>query len=356
MSRTIRALSLTAILASYTTSCSSETSISAQVEDNPKNTWESNSDGGCASVQKYTVPGDGPATDIMFIVDNSGSMDNDDGIIRQGEDTEETDLDRVRRAYFSFESEQLPQNSDWLLTIISADPKNKTPYVLGADPWVNPPPTEFPIDEEVFGSDSERPFSAIINHFDPDRENNASTWMRFGAQLEIHVFSDEDDQSVVGVYPLTQPPMSLEVETYVEAVRDLKGERVAMSVTVYKSLSSCTVSSENIADRLIVGSEMIGGNINELCDDPKTWNMLSTPLTNAEGYYEPLELDYYVIEDTIEVYVAGAYTESDKWEFNPDTNTVDFLESDELGAYTPITVRYELDLSRYVDCPLSSTE
>lgn len=208
--------------------------------------------------------------DIVWVVDRSGSMNNNSDKLENGIDT----MMSILNTEFSV---------SWRIGIISADPnesKNNQTFPL------------------VFGDDVTDAMANLSNLGNPGREQGfsafyeyhqnsyAQTWMRQDAALLVVFVSDEDDQSQQA-FPL---------------VSDFTWWYSSLRPNVY--LATITVTSTDcesqLGDRYMDSTSYFNGDIVDICSDDwspsiravterlqpfEEWELTQTPLYGESGIY-----------------------------------------------------------------------
>ena len=274
----------------------------------------------------FVPPTEDTSYDILMVVDTSCSMD-------AGE------ASRVYELYEHVLLPSLPDYADWQLKVISADPT-----FAAADTAAPFNRTTVNRNWSISATTIEEPFAAILTYM----SSNAS-WLKEYAPLEFLIFTDEDDQSFFGGE--TDEMDDAAVSHFSTQLYSLKDQDlVYFSSTVVPESSSCTGS---IGYRLIDITDQHSGYLNTICGDSQTWDAQALHLENPDGAYQPVQLQYYPVENTITLYVNGAIADKNSWNYDGDTNIIHYIEGDDLPGNSILTVTYDIDKTKYDhECPL----
>src|SRR3989338_7212230 len=233
----------------------------------------------------------------------------------------------------------LPDYADWQLKVISADPT-----FAAADTAAPFNRTTVNRNWSISATTIEEPFAAILTYM----SSNAS-WLKEYAPLEFLIFTDEDDQSFFGGE--TDEMDDAAVSHFSTQLYSLKDQDlVYFSSTVVTESSSCTGS---IGYRLIDITDQHSGYLNTICKDSQTLDAQALHLENPDGAYQPVQLQYYPVENTITLYVNGAIADKNAWDYDNDTNIINYIDGDDLPGNSILTVTYDIDKTKYDhECPL----
>lgn len=250
----------------------------------------------------YTQAGEGVQSDILFVVDDSASM------------TEEED--RLQAAFTSF-SEVLGDTwTDWRLAVTTTDP-DRCDLILGPVLTADTPDLDQAFSDQVEvgtqGSRDERGLECARDAV----MNAGSVFLRHEADLHVVVFSDEDDHS-----PGT-------VDTYLDALRREAGQGDLHVSAVVGDLPGGCASGTSAADpgtRYIQAADETGGLVDSICSDDYAAILTRIGLDVA-GLHTTFELTHLPQPDTIEVWVDGVEIperDIDGWQYDVGENAVVF--------------------------------
>lgn len=155
---------------------------------------------------------------------------------------------------------------------------------------------------------------------------DAADMVRDGTPLTVVILSDEPEQS------------SGDVESYVKDILALKGDD---PVRIHAIAGAVPTSSCDAADAgfgFDVATEMTGGTLFDICDEDFTPHIEAI----AEQVAPPLVygLTDLPIEETLFVLVDGEPSEG--WIYDPETNSIDFLDESEPSVGAQVEVRYDV--------------
>ena len=241
-------------------------------------------------IDSFIQSGETSGVDIVWVVDRSGSMhDNDEKLV----------------AGIAAMMNALPLDIGWRIGIISTDDNesvsnNSFPLVPGDTPQ----DAEYMLNN-LSVSFKEAGFESIITYMDYGAY--ASTWMRYDASLLAVFVSDEDEQSV-----------NITPAEFVSWIRSRRGF-VNVASIVLTDESDCDF---NIApgNNYIDATNSMSGVIIDICSDD--W---SSGVKDASRSMEPieyLELTYTPVPETIVVFVNNK--EYSDWSYSSDTNILTF--------------------------------
>lgn len=277
----------------------------------------------------------GGYADILFVVDNSGSMYEEQANLAQSFDTfinwiagEKVDF---RIAITTTDMDATGEQGLFVGTppILKNDTPDlidtfKTNVMVGAN-----------------GSGYEKGWAAAqASLTEPLSLNENAGFLRENAKLYVIFVSDENDQSE-GM-----------VADYMDTLTALKGgeaERVYYTAVVGDATTGCSSVNGNAdaGTRYLEAVDATGGLFGSICQDDfgTTLQQLAFEVSKASGEYH---LTKVPIPETIEVVVEGTMQPADHWEYHADTNSVELYEPyiPEPGA--TITITYEVESAE--DC------
>jgi len=248
-------------------------------------------------------------TDIIWVIDQSGSMNDDEERLLAG-------IEAMMNA--------LPA-SGWRLNMISADPSGfndqQFPLVPGDT-----------IDDAraMFAAASlggrEAGFAALQKYIEDG--SYASTWMRWDAALLIVFVSDEEEQSN------TEFPAVSDFISWLDTIRS--NAYVSSIVNLDPAESTCNGNSMYTGARYMDATNHYGGVVIDICSED--W---STGVRDASAQIEPyesIELTHEAITDSVRVFANGIiYTD---WHYDASDNTVYFDVVPDAGVLIEVGYRY----------------
>ena len=247
-------------------------------------------DPGAVWIDSFIQSGETSGVDIVWVVDRSGSMhDNDEKLVNG----------------ISAMMNALPLDIGWRIGIISTDDNesvanNNFPLVPG----------DTPQDAEALLNNlsisfKEAGFESIISYMDYGAY--ASTWMRYDASLLVVFVSDEDEQSV-NVLP----------SDFVSWIRSRRGFANVASIVLTED-SDCDWN-QNPGTNYIDATNSMGGVVIDICSDD--W---SSGVRDASHSLEPveyLELTYHPVKESLVVFVNNNLFYD--WSYDENTNIITF--------------------------------
>lgn len=247
-------------------------------------------------VDSFVQPTISNGVDIIWVIDGSGSMQDDHAMILQG---------------IAAMMQNLP-SINWRLMIISAHPNHQPslisfPLLPGDD--VGNALTMF--SQNVTGT-SEECFESLYRYI--TLNPYASQWMREDAALLVVFVSDEDEQSLTR-FPIASLfydwLFSLRSEVYVSSI-----------INLWPDDSECNSYSHNVGQRFIEITNMFSGNIVDICSED--WSQGVADASSHFQLKEWADLSYIPISDQyIYVFVNGIPFYD--WEYNAAENRIYFL-------------------------------
>lgn len=242
-------------------------------------------------VDSFTQPSSSSGVDIVWVVDRSGSMNNNHSKLEAG---------------FQAMLQELNNNWNamWRVAIISADGNNSANQ------------QQFPLlygDNELdammmlqnTGGHREEGFDSFYSYY---TGGYAQNWMRPEASLLVIFVSDEDDQSIP-LFPFAS---------------DFVGWYSTLRSTVF--LASVVVSTTDceplIGDRYIEATNQLGGVVVDICSDD--WTPSIQAALQQVQPFEEWELSHvpYYGEQGIFVFIDGS--PSSDWHYDSSRNVVVF--------------------------------
>ena len=248
-------------------------------------------EGGEVWIDSFEQPYSFSGVDILWVIDRSGSMNDNDPELLAG-------IEAMMNA--------LPP-SGWRLNMTSASPPQARndaffPLVPGDDIadalnlWNN-----------VALGHWEQGFEATQAYIEDNPY--APSWMRDDAALLVVFVSDEEEQSP-----------NVNVAQFIQWYASLRPSVFLSSIVHVPGSSLCNPGLLNMGDKYIEATDHFGGVVIDICSDD--W---STGVQDASAQVEPHEewaLTYTPIEDTIVVFVG--FTEFFDWTYDSATNVVQF--------------------------------
>lgn len=235
-------------------------------------------------IDSFLQPNSVSGVDIVWVVDRSGSMSNNQAKLELGFQTMLSELNNS-------------WNAMWRIAIISADSNNASnqqqfPLLYGDDEF------DAMNMHQQTGGTREEGFKAFHSYY---VGNYANSWMRPDASLLVIFVSDEDDQS----QSLFQQPSDF-VQWYV-GLRD--------TVSLASIVVSTTDCEPDIGDRYIEATNQLNGTVVDICSDDWTpsvqaalqqiqpfseWKLSHTPTYGEQGIFvfvnEQLYFDWHYDE------------------------------------------------------------
>ena len=263
--------------------------------------------------QPYTVDG----VDIIWLIDQSGSMDRFDQAVIDG-------IGQMMNA--------LPA-SGWRLGITTTD------YMQSQQQAVFPlvPGDTVADAEAAYNSFASPPyyhreagFDALHGYIALNSYNQ--TWLREDAALLVVFVSDEDEQSS-SQFSSTNAGLQEFIQWYGNQRQSVY---MASIVNVDLADSVCTgwTNLQDVGDRYIDATTAFGGVVVDICEED--WSPGVAAASSQVEPYEEWPLTYTPIEDTLIVFEDGVPMADTDWIYNAITNSVEFLVVPYEGALVEI--------------------
>lgn len=253
--------------------------------------------------------------DILWVIDNSNSMAEEQAILRDG--------------FVRFADQLDASGTDFHLGVISTsfDYDDPTRGILVGDP-----PFLTPTDDYVTGftqraslgisgSDKEKGLEAAVYALQPTMTvagGPNEDFVRRDAQLLVVFVSDEEDCSDGGILEGQSadacyrdvdllPPVS----TYVQGLEELKTDKNLVQVGAIVGTVNSTCSEAVPGNRYINVAALTGGLVGDICQTD--WDGMLTSLgLNATGIRTQFQLSAAAVPDTIQVWV-----DDEEWAEDP---------------------------------------
>lgn len=272
------------------------------------------------------VQGDlvGGYADILFVVDNSGSMYDDQVRLSQSFDT--------------FINWIVAENVDFHIAITTTDVEASgakgafvgTPAVLdnNTPDLINKFKANALVGET--GSGYEHGFDpAVAALTEPLASTVNAGFLRSNAKLYVVFVSDEEEQS------------TMTVPAFVQSMIDAKGgvaERVHFTAITAELNNTCFADYGARYAELMTLTDGLFGSICQ-ADFGTTLQSLGFEVTSASGEYFLTQVPE---PSTIEVKVAGVVQPADRWTYHAATNSVELMAQYIPAPGTIITITYEI--------------
>ena len=266
-------------------------------------------DPGLVWVDSFTQVASVNGTDIIWVIDRSGSMSNDTARLLAG-------IEAMMNS--------LP-SSGWRLNMISADPYGYSDQQFPLVPGDTITDAEAMYNASTKGG-REAGFEALRSYVEDG--SYASTLMRWDAALLIVFVSDEEEQST------TEYPTVADFTHWLDVQRT--NVYVASIVNLDPHESTCNGSSAYTGQRYIDATGQYGGVIVDICSED--W---STGVRDASAQVDPYEsigLTHEPVEDSVRVFANG--TIYSDWYYDSSDNTVYFTVIPDAGILIEVGYRY----------------
>lgn len=257
-------------------------------------------------IDSFTQVGSFENIDILWVIDRSCSMNNNDVELLLGIES--------------------------MMNLLSSD-VNWRLKMITAGNWGIPQSNSFPLTQGATYNDAlsmlntlpsdggEASFEALYDCITYD--SYAQTWLRNDAAILVVFVSDEEEQSGMLVSEFTSWYENLRNSIYASSI---------VNVDAANSMCTSTPSSINIGYRYIEATSYFKGNVIDICSSD--WSSGVAEATSRIEPYEHYTLSHLPYEDTVAVFQNGAPTST--WYYEPLDNTVYFDEAPAEGALLEI--------------------
>jgi hypothetical protein len=255
-------------------------------------------------VETFYQPDRGEGIDILWVVDNSATMYEEHDLLMDSAD-----------AFIGFVSNS---SVDFRLGVISTDMDEDLGTLNG--PALNVESSDMvdtfidQIEMDVAGSRTEKGFEAALIGADPER---TPEFARSGADLELVIFSDEDDQS------------ELDVGTFLSALEDQRPSAgVKVHAVVGDPPAGCVsaLAAADVGTRYLEAQMATEGRRESICT-LDYGAMLARVALDVIGLQTSFALSKVPAVPSIELTVDGIAIHQrmrDGWWYNPGSNTIEF--------------------------------
>lgn len=286
----------------------------------------------------YFLQGTPHEVDIVLVVDKSGSMFGNQSNVLLGIEAIMNEL-------------ELHPEIDWRLGMVPAD------ITLAETVSEQPLSSGSTIDDAL----------ALYNtlaQLDPNESGlealeiyvtsnpTATTWLREKDVPLLGIFiSDEQDQSYAG------QTSTEAITTFESFYTPLRNSVYVASIVHTDETEPCFSETEggtpSLGTRYVDVTEDYNGVVVDICYEGEYWAAGLRDATNkiAESLQDKIQLQYTPIIETVEVLENGYWVPADThWYYDPNMNTVYFLEDAIPPEGTFVEVVYDINLN-YQDCP-----
>ena len=231
--------------------------------------------------------------DILWVIDTSGSMNDDETALLNG-------IAAMMAA--------LPP-AGWRLVMIPATPGNASqsqqfPLVPGDDIY----DAEVMLGSMLRGG-GEAGFESVYDYIIDNPYSN--TWMRYDAALLVVFVSDEEEQSspFPNVSDFTSWYGNLRPSVFLSSIINLP-----------EGLSSCHPNPAHVGDRYMEATQYFNGVVIDICG--ADWGPGVSAASSLVEPIEELPLTHPPLEDTVRVFIDGQL--DSQWTYDPVGNRVFF--------------------------------
>ena len=254
-----------------------------------------------------------PPVDIMFMIDQSCSMDEEQAALASN--------------FATFISDLATYSADWQIIVANDEYGCNSSGILTA----SAPSYESRFQAAVMAGDGERyfeddqealltPASRAIDNTDTG-ECNAG-FMRDDALLHIVLVSDEREQS------------SATWSTLVNQIIAKKGDDSLVKISAIAGPMPTGCATAEAGTGYYEAANYTGGEFLSICS---SWGSHMEDLADASVEMDTFELTHNPLESTIEVFINGTTRPDSEWDYNPTTNAVEFNVTPREGDTVTVT-------------------
>jgi len=265
-------------------------------------------------VERFEQPEPFNGIDIVWVLDKSCSMYDDEEEVLSG-------IDTMMNA--------LPVGGSWRLNMISIDPQQSVteaqfPLIPGDDAG-----DAWDMYQNIPDSVREQGFLSIHDYMMLNPYSH--TWMRDDAALLVVFVSDEEEQSqnffpladdFIDWYTRQRPNVYL-----ASIIHDTPGPSYA---------TDCRYSVIDYGERYLDATDLLGGVVIDICTSD--WSMGVQEASMNIQPHERWELTHVPLDHTIVVFVDGVLFND--WMYNPTDNAVEFVVIPPGGSHVEIGYAY----------------
>jgi len=265
-------------------------------------------------VERFEQPEAFDGIDIVWVLDKSCSMWDDEEEVLSG-------IDTMMNA--------LPAGGAWRLNMISIDPQQSVvetqfPLIPGDDAG-----DAWDMYQNIPNSRLEQGFLSIHDYM--EYNTYAPTWMRDDAALLVVFVSDEEEQSQ-NFFPLADDF----IDWYTRQRPNVYLASIIHDTPGPSYTTDCRYGVIDYGERYLDATDLLGGVVIDICTSD--W---STGVTEASANIEPFErweLTHVPLDTTIVVFVDGVLFND--WMYNPTDNAVEFTVLPPGGSHVEIGYAY----------------
>jgi hypothetical protein len=266
-------------------------------------------DPGLVWVDSFTQVTTVNGIDIIWIIDQSGSMSNDEDKVIAG-------IEAMINA--------LPE-AGWRLNMLSADPYGYTDAQFPLVPGATVDDAQAMYNAMAAGG-REAGFSALQYYI--LYSSYASTWLRSDAALLVVFVSDEEEQST------SEFPNVSDFTTWYSSLR--QNVYLSSIVNLDPNESTCNNTDNYTGKRYMEATNWYNGVIIDICSDD--WSTGVRDATVQLDPYESIILSHTPVEDSIRVFANGQLYYD--WHYDSSDNTVYFDVIPDAGVLVEVGYRY----------------
>lgn len=242
--------------------------------------------------------------DILWVIDNSGSMNSHTPRLLNG-------IDQMMISLGS-----LGPTTMWRLAMISADPskailENQFPLTYGSTLT-----DAIDMFDMMNKGQFEEGFDAVHDYINDN--SYASTWLRDDAGLLIVFVSDEEEQGSLFT-------SGADFSSWLSSLGRPQ-VYVASIVNHDPSISTCNYAPTHTGDRYMDAANFLSGVVIDICSEDWT-----AGVDDATRRLEPVteyRLSWTPVADSVSVFVDGYLYDPSLWYYEPSINSVVFTETD----------------------------
>ncbi len=291
----------------------------------------------CLWVDSFVQPKESNGTDIIWVIDKSGSMGDDEARVLAGIEAMMNTLPSTDWRLNMITTDIIGVRQDQLFPLVPGDTVSDAQDMYNAISGM---------------SSSEQGLEALKTYV--DENTYASTWLRPDALFLAVFVSDEEDQSF---YWNSDADAIAEFETWFDSFRDYN--HVASIVHFPPNTSLCNSSEDLAGDRYLTVAQDYNGTTIDICSED--WSAGVQDASEQVKPYEFWRLTYQPIPDSLRIFENGLpvpeydpNTNTGHWQYDQSTHQINFLIVP--PGDTLVEIAYEIDVNTDEDCPSLSLD
>ena len=268
-------------------------------------------------IDSFTQPHSVNGVDIIWVIDRSGSMQDEAAQITLGIETMMNALPETQWRLVMINISSIHTITDQKFPLIPGDTLADAESMYAGMNY----------------SGKEEGFTALQRYIQDNPYS--TTWMRNDASLLVVFVSDEDEQSGSSIYNISP------VSDFTNWLQNYRSNfHVTSIVHLPPAESQCNSNVTNVGDRYIEATDWFGGTVIDICTSD--WSAGITEAALAVEPYEYLDLTKAVMyPDYIRVFINGQPQPPHTWTYDATLNRINFVTIPDGGALVEVGYYYE---------------